>query len=175
MSTTQGVYQTTSKGDLWTLMSGSDSLDLNFGSSGNYDNLTIDPINNRLYAGTKNGLYVYDLPTSVETQAEIVPNEFRLYQNYPNPFNPTTRIKYQIQKINSQINSKIQNSKLVVLKVYDILGKEVTTLVNDQKQPGTYEVEFNSLSIGGKLPSGVYFYQLKVASFSEVKKMILIE
>ncbi|MFH1528712.1 MAG: T9SS type A sorting domain-containing protein, partial [Bacteroidota bacterium] len=78
-------------------------------------------------------------------------------------------------KINSQINSKIQNSKLVVLKVYDILGKEVTTLVNDQKQPGTYEVEFNSLSIGGKLPSGVYFYQLKVASFSEVKKMILIE
>jgi len=88
-----------------------------------------------------------------------VPNEFALSQNYPNPFNPTTKIHFQVPK-----------TGLVTLKVYDVLGREVTTLLNEVKQPGTYEIEWNASA----LASGIYFYQLQSGSFTDVKKMILI-
>jgi hypothetical protein len=90
----------------------------------------------------------------------IVPFEFALAQNYPNPFNPSTKIKFQIADIG-----------LVSLKVYDILGKEVITLVNEQKPAGFYEVEFNASS----LTSGVYFYQLKSGSLVQTRKMVLLK
>lgn len=99
-----------------------------------------------------------------------VPDQFRLEQNYPNPFNPSTKIKF-----------RIADCGFVTLKVYDILGNEVATLVNEEKQPGTYEVEFSAkggFASGGNaynLPSGVYFYRLKAGSFIETKKMILIK
>jgi hypothetical protein len=91
---------------------------------------------------------------------DYIPNEFSLSQNYPNPFNPSTKIKYQIPEL-SFIN----------IKVYDVLGNEVATLVNEEKPVGEYEVGFN----GRGLTSGIYFYQLKAGSFVETKKMIFIK
>jgi hypothetical protein len=87
------------------------------------------------------------------------PNKFELMQNYPNPFNPVTSIKYQVSSISQ-----------VVLKVYDLLGKEVAVLVNEEKPAGRYEVMFNASS----LSSGVYFYQIQAGEFVQTKKMILI-
>ena len=94
-----------------------------------------------------------------------IPQTFELMQNYPNPFNPTTVISYQISAVSN-----------VSLKVYDILGREVATLVNEEKEAGTYNAEWNAIGI----PSGVYFYHLNVHShgeliFSQVKKMLLMK
>jgi hypothetical protein len=85
---------------------------------------------------------------------------FELLQNYPNPFNPATTIKYQIPELN-----------FVTLKIYDVLGSEVVTLVNEEKLVGSYELEFNATD----LPSGVYLYKLQAGSFVETKKMILLK
>ncbi len=90
-----------------------------------------------------------------------------MYQNYPNPFNPTTKIKYSIPA--SQNPSK--GGTLTQLIVYDLLGRDVATLVNKVQQPGNYEVTFN----GSGLASGVYFYRLKAGEFSDTKKLILMK
>ena len=82
------------------------------------------------------------------------------YQNYPNPFNPSTMMSYQLP-----VNGK------VTLKVYDILGREITTLVNEEKPAANHELEFN----GFKYASGVYFYQLRAGNYLDTKKMILIK
>jgi hypothetical protein len=98
--------------------------------------------------------------------------EYELFQNYPNPFNPSTKIKYQIP---DQVRN---DNRLVTLKVYDVLGNEIATLVNEEKQPGTYEVEFNITSHSGEvrnLSSGIYFYQLKAGNYIETKKMLLLK
>jgi len=97
----------------------------------------------------------------------VIPAENKLDQNYPNPFNPATNIKYQI----ALHGGSSTNNKLVTLKVYDLLGKEVVTLVNENQSPGVYEVTFDA----GSLPSGVYFYKLQAGDFLEVKKMLLIK
>ncbi len=89
-----------------------------------------------------------------------VPKSFVLEQNYPNPFNPTTNIKYQIV-----------NNSFVSLKVYDILGREVETLVNESLKPGTYEVDFD----GSNLSSGVYYYRMEAGNYFETKKMLLVK
>jgi photosystem II stability/assembly factor-like uncharacterized protein len=102
----------------------------------------------------------------VEVEIPFV-NEFSLSQNYPNPFNPSTKIKYEIP---ASLNPS-KGGTLVQLVLYDILGREVTVLVNEEKQAGEYEVEFN----GTALPSGIYFYQLKAGQFVETKKMILLK
>ena len=91
-----------------------------------------------------------------------VPNNFSLAQNYPNPFNPTTMIKYSIG-----------SNQHVTLKIYNVLGNEVVTLVNEVKDAGSYVVDFSTNSV--QLSSGVYYYQLKSDSFIETKKMILIK
>ena len=88
--------------------------------------------------------------------------EYNLSQNYPNPFNPSTRISWQ----------SIQSSGVIkTLKVYDVLGNEVATLVNEYRNAGSYEVDFNASS----LSSGIYFYRLQAGSFIQTKKMILIK
>lgn len=107
------------------------------------------------------GSFEYSKIVEVEVP---LPGRFYLSQNYPNPFNPTTIIKYSIPSIETK------NFISVQLKVYDILGNEVATLVNEEKPAGEYEVEFN----GGKLTSGLYFYRLQAGSFSETKKLILM-
>ena len=93
-----------------------------------------------------------------------IANNFVLLQNYPNPFNPSTRIQYQVSS-NSQVS----------LKIYDVLGKEVATLVNEEKPVGIYEVKWNGVSAIGGYASGVYFYQLKAGEFISTKKMILMK
>jgi photosystem II stability/assembly factor-like uncharacterized protein len=98
--------------------------------------------------------------TSLFDEEEIIPTEFKLFQNYPNPFNPITTLKYSIAK---QSN--------VAIIIYDVLGREVTTLVNEEKPIGNYTVEFNA----GNLSSGIYFYRIHAGSFVDTKKMILIK
>jgi hypothetical protein len=98
--------------------------------------------------------------TNIRGTNTNVLDEFRLSQNYPNPFNPTTNIKFQIK-----------NDGFVTLKVYDILGKEVATLVNEKLKPGEYETTFS----GSGLASGVYFYKLTVGDFTDIKRMVLIK
>ena len=99
----------------------------------------------------------YVNPTSINETLNF-PDRFYLYQNSPNPFNPSTVIKYQIPK-----------TSFVILKVFDVIGNEVTTLVSGEKPAGNYEVEFKS----SKLSSGVYIYQLQAGNFLATKKMIL--
>ena len=96
----------------------------------------------------------------VKTVSTEVPGKYLLFQNYPNPFNPVTSIKYQVE-----------SSKQIKLVVFDILGKEIATLVNEKQQPGTYEVNWNA----SLYPSGVYFYKLTSGDFSETKKALLIK
>ena len=111
--------------------------------------------------------------TKVNTNIKIAENglkNFELSQNYPNPFNPSTRIKYSIPSLNSNEENKENH---IILKVFDILGTEVITLVDNFVKPGTYEVEFDSSTIS-QLSSGVYFYRLQADSFVETKKMILL-
>jgi len=94
--------------------------------------------------------------------------EFILEQNYPNPFNPSTKIRYTIPQV---IANVVKQSQLVTLKVYDILGNEVLTLVNEDNPAGSYEVNFDAKG----LSSGIYFYKLQAGSFVETKKMILLK
>ena len=95
-----------------------------------------------------------------------VQNKFSLSQNYPNPFNPTTTIKFTIPSV--ETTRRVVSTKLVV---YDILGREVKTLLNKPMQPGQYEVQFD----GSDLPSGVYFYRLTSGEFTQARKMLLLK
>jgi len=89
-----------------------------------------------------------------------IPTEYKINQNYPNPFNPVTKISYDISK-----------SGIVKIKIYDILGREIQTLVNQVQEPGSYSIEFN----GNTLSSGIYFYRLEINGFSESKKMTILK
>lgn len=109
------------------------------------------------------------VPTSIDEQ-QIIPAEFVLSQNYPNPFNPGTTIKYTIANVGSRHASTLQH---VTLKVYDILGREVATLVDEYKLPGRYNCEFRTGN--GELTSGIYFYKLTAGNFSQTKKMVYLK
>ncbi len=104
--------------------------------------------------------------TSVGSISNTVPGRFFLYQNFPNPFNPVTVIRYSLSR-----------SQFITLRVYDVLGNEVATLVNEKQNAGSYEVNFNTSSPGkGKdLPSGIYFYKLNNGDYSETRRMILLK
>jgi hypothetical protein len=123
----------------------SDSTNVNVSPTSNIDSINF--YLNKMYVG-------------VRQIKNIIPTECKLFQNYPNPFNPTTSIKYSV--------SSIQNVKLVV---YDIIGKEIATLVNEKQVPGVYEVMFDASG----LPSGIYFYKLETESYKETKRMVLIK
>ena len=99
-------------------------------------------------------------PIGINSNTSEIINKFFLSQNYPNPFNPTTIINYELPITN-----------YVSLKVYDALGNEVETLVNDKQNAGSYSVDFNAAS----LPSGIYFYKLVTENFSETKKMVVVK
>jgi hypothetical protein len=108
------------------------------------------------------------------TKKKEAPKDFLLFQNYPNPFNPTTKIKFSIP-VWANCNTPIQ------LKIYDIMGREVITLINKELSPGNYEVEFSSIvgkasfEKSTQLPSGMYFYQLRTGLFVSRKKMLLVK
>ena len=130
---------------------------------------------------------VYDTTSGI-ISIENQQTTFNLSQNYPNPFNPTTKIKFHIptSPLNpSPYKGEGNRERFVTLKVYDILGNEITTLVNEEKTAGTYEIEFNAISHSGgvrNLTSGIYFYQLKVypansgaEGYVETRKMLLLK
>jgi hypothetical protein len=100
------------------------------------------------------------LVSNISSDAIATVDNFRLDQNYPNPFNPVTTIRYQIPE-----------QSFTTLKVFDLLGREISTLVREDKSPGNYEVRFDASG----LPSGIYFYKLQVGKFNETKKMILLK
>jgi hypothetical protein len=108
------------------------------------------------------GTFEYSKVIEVEISS---PSKFSLSQNYPNPFNPTTKIKYSIPSVGTQRTVSIQ------LKVFDILGNEIATLVNEEKSAGNYEVNFEASGFA----SGIYYYTLNAGSFTETKKMIMIK
>jgi len=113
-----------------------------------------------------------DSVVNVNEREASIPVEYILYQNYPNPFNPTTKIKFTIPFVETYRDASLH----ATLKVYDILGTEIATLVDEQKSAGTYEVEFKSHS--GEVrntTSGVYFYKLRVEDYIETKKMVLMK
>ena len=111
-------------------------------------------------------LYQGGFVIGVKSLSSLVPDKFLLYQNYPNPFNPTTKIRFEIP-----LGKGGQRGLYSSLKVYDILGKEITTLINEKLNPGVYEVEFD----GSNFASGVYFYQLRYGDFVQMRKMILLK
>lgn len=129
----------------------------------------------QLTAGTLNNpniLYKVNLtatvnPTSV-TDSNPILNDFVLSQNYPNPFNPSTKIKYTIPLTDSPFPGG-ERGGFSTLKVYDVLGNEITTIVNDYKPAGIYEVEFD----GSLLSSGIYLYRFSSSNFIQTRKMVL--
>jgi hypothetical protein len=129
------------------------------------------------FTDTANGTAVGSLGTILRTtnggvsfveeeEIDEIPTAYNLSQNYPNPFNPNTKIRYSVPQFSN-----------VIIKVIDILGREIETLVNEEKSAGTYEITWYA----GNLPSGVYFYSLQVytperaGSFVETKKMVLMK
>jgi hypothetical protein len=120
-------------------------------------------INNYIFAGT-DGNSVYRRPLSeligIQPISNVVPNQFSLSQNYPNPFNPTTKIQFALPK-----------SSFAKIVVYDALGRDMETLVNEQLNTGTYEAEWNA----SNYPSGVYYYKLTAGDYMETKKMMLLK
>ncbi|MCK9410513.1 MAG: T9SS type A sorting domain-containing protein [Bacteroidetes bacterium] len=118
-----------------------------------------------LWDGPAQWTYTWiDGPTLDVSSDDLVATSFSLSQNYPNPFNPTTKIKYSIDR-----------SSVVSLKVYDIIGREVATVVNEYQNAGNYTATFNPSNNGKSLASGVYFYTLTAGSFRDVKKMTFIK
>ena len=120
-----------------------------------------------------NGKYEY----SDEVEVIKIPSSFSLEQNYPNPFNPSTKIKFTIPTppSSSPLVKGRNEVGFVTLKVYDVLGNEIATLVNEEKLAGEYEVEFNTSSINHHPSSGIYFYQLNSGEFIQTKKMLMIK
>jgi hypothetical protein len=130
----------------------------------NMDAWSFNVLGEYVYAGTSTGQVMKrplsEIITDTQSQLSSAPTEFLLSNNFPNPFNPSTKIKYSIPQ-----------SSNVVIKIFDVLGNEIETLVNEEKPTGTYELMWNAAN----LPSGVYFYQLKACSFVQTKKMILLK
>ena len=138
--------------------------------SDSYNSLSYSTQSNRwLHPFGTDGMYSYlirafvsGVPTGVEKVIELMPSSFKLAQNYPNPFNPSTVINYQLPV-----------SGHVSLKVYDILGREVATLVNEFQQAGSHNSQFSIQN--SQLSSGIYFYTIKAGNFIETKKMVLMK
>jgi hypothetical protein len=125
--------------------------------------LAVDNANNIYVGGVSQYDYIvikYSQLLELKKVSNEIPRRFELNQNYPNPFNPTTTIKYQLPIAN-----------YVKLILYDILGREVTTLVNEKQSTGTYEVEWDA----SNYPSGIFFYKLEASNFVDTKKMVVIK
>ena len=122
--------------------------------------IQVDEHNNKwIIHGHAISVFNEDGVTSIIEEGQQLPDAFKLEQNYPNPFNPTTSLQYTVGSL-----------QFVTLKVYDVLGKEIATLISEEKPAGEYGVEFN----GTNLPSGIYFYRIQAGSYSETRKMVLL-
>jgi photosystem II stability/assembly factor-like uncharacterized protein len=154
-----GVYQSTDLGVSWNERYSATNDKFNCASLVTVGNVTagwFTSLGTNIYA-----CRFLNTPTDVhETINPEIPSEFKLLQNYPNPFNPSTTFRYSIP-----------TQSKVMIKVYDILGKEIETLVNEEKPVGTYEITWYA----DQLPSGVYFYQLIAGEYIQTKKMLLLK
>lgn len=152
-----GVFRSSDNGTSWN--------EINTGLPANTNGRALIISSGFLYLGTSEGVVwkraLSDFGiTSVNQINDEIPSGFELKQNYPNPFNPSTSIQFSVQ-----------SSRYVSLKVYDVVGREIATLVNNELPAGSYKYDFD----GSKLSSGIYFYRLISGSFSEIKKMALIK
>lgn len=156
LGTNQGIYMSANGGTTWVLKNQglpSSGTGYYLSTQGNYLFTSFGQANSLVYRRL--------LSETIDVrQISSVVTDYALEQNYPNPWNPATKIEYSIPK-----------SGLVTLKVFDILGKEISTLVDENQSPGTYSVNFQ----GAELPSGIYFYRLQAGSYTETKQMILIK
>ena len=152
-----GVFESTDDGNTWT--------EINTGFNKQAYNVASLTITDKyLFAGTSNqGIWrrpLSNLVSSVNLDNKNIPASFKLDQNYPNPFNPTTKIEFSIKK-----------SGFVTLKIYDVLGKELATLVNENLPAGNFDVNWNAQNF----ESGIYLYRLQTNNFTDTKKMLLIK
>ncbi len=153
------VYKTTNTGSLWTYSATPVSIQLNTVRFINPLTGWAVGVNGTILKSTNGGV------TGITQFTGLSPNKFSLSQNYPNPFNPQTKIKFDIP---SNVKGQTSNVKLII---YDLLGREVTTLVNEELKPGTYEADWDASNFS----SGVYFYKLVAGDFIETKKMVLMK
>jgi len=123
------------------------------------EQVSLEPGEFHIYTNVKLPTPEQGIIDDVESDGKVAVYDFSLAQNYPNPFNPSTVIRYSVS-----------SAQLVTLKIYDVLGREVATLVNEEKPSGNYEVEFNA----SKFSSGIYFYTLTAGEYTNTKKMILL-
>jgi hypothetical protein len=162
--TSAGVYEMRGGDTSWTLMNGT-------GLPSTYSSNAFSLVGTKMFmTGLDNSVPLHSTThvwkrdigeiTGVHEIPARIPDRFSLQQNYPNPFNPTTHFQFSIA-----------GEQLVGLKVFDVLGREVATVVNEVKQPGRYEVEWNASGI----PSGMYFYRLQAGKLSDVRKLLLMK
>jgi photosystem II stability/assembly factor-like uncharacterized protein len=159
-TTLAGVYRTVNRGVTWVDFNGGT---MNVNNAVRALAFRTSP-DSTIFAGVSvgaTGVHEYTIiPVGIHSQNGNIPTSFALYQNFPNPFNPATYIQYDVL-----------NESYVTLKVYDIGGREIKSLVNEMKQAGTYQILFDASS----LTSGVYFYTIKAGDFVETKKMMLVK
>jgi len=155
--TNNGIYLSTNNGASWL------SKNQGFTNNPNGPNVWVTLFaNNYIFAGTNISVWRRSFAdiVGIKQISGLMPSSYSLSQNYPNPFNPSTNLEFGISKLG-----------FVSLKIYDLLGKEVVTLVNEKLNPGKYSVEFD----GSSLTSGVYFYRLTTDGFSDTKRMMLLK
>jgi hypothetical protein len=155
------IYRGSSSGDAVVLGKYGTGEIIHWNMAGQYDgdNIWSPEVKTLLINITRYMLNLLDVEKEL-----TIPSQFKLYQNYPNPFNPVTKIKFQIPEFG-----------FVSLKVFDVLGNEVATLVNEERPAGTYEVEFNPASSIKHPASGIYFYQINTSNFVKTRKMLLLK
>jgi len=153
VNNTNQIFITTDQGSVWSLSSSPVSEKF----------YCVNFINNETgWIGGSNGLVLSTglLNIGINHIGNSVPKQYLLHQNYPNPFNPVTNIKFDIPQRSN-----------VKISVYDILGKEISVLVNEELNTGTFEVNWDA----SNFPSGVYFYKIETEDYSESKKMVLVK
>jgi hypothetical protein len=156
-----GILMSTNNGTTWKTKNEGFSTNLKF--------VSLMVANNYIFTGSYgNSAWrrSYSEIIGIQNISTEIPSSYSLGQNYPNPFNPTTKIKFDVV-----LDSRFRGNDKVVLVVYDVMGREVQTLVNESLRPGTYEATFD----GSQLTSGVYFYKLTSGDFSETKRMLLVK
>ena len=158
------VYGDYVSGNIWTLEydGGNVSNTLLFPTNYNISTFAVDQENDLYFADYSSGKIYKFTGTPTDIENNTLPDKFELKQNYPNPFNPETSIEYKVGSI-----------EFVSLKIYDVIGKEVVTLVNELQRPGIYSVRLSAIDY--QLSSGIYFYKLIAGNFSQTKKMLLLK
>jgi hypothetical protein len=165
-----GIYVSTDNGSNW--------IQKNEGLPNSPSVNSITVYNNIVFISTTNqGVWKRNLSEMISgifSIGNLIPEKFMLHQNYPNPFNAVTKIRFDVSghpPYPLYLSRQASKGEVVTLKVFDIIGREIQTLVNEQLQPGMYEVMFD----GSGLASGIYFYQLRSGEFVETKKLVLLK